>query len=168
MAAALLNHHTLRLGLDAMICSVGIESHDLAVDPEAVAVMAERDLDIRDHLPRMIDRAIIDQDGADLIVTMTRRQLRVVATLAPDALRRAFTAKELARRLATSTDTPSLDTLNEGRTARDLMGDDGADDIADPYGNGLQLHRECAAALDAAMRTIATDLQLLLERGPSR
>ena len=38
------------------------------------------------------------------------------------------------------------------------MGNDPTDDVADPYGQSLQLHRQCAAELDEAMRVIAQAL----------
>jgi len=161
MAVALLEQHVSRLGVDAVISSAGTDRHDLPVDPDAVAVMAEHGLDIAGHVPRALDRSIIDHDGAHLIVTMTRGHLRVVATTAPGALPRAFTVRELLRRLAMSTDPPSFEKLNVGRSARDLVGEDFADDVVDPYGKGLPLHRECMAELDSAMRAIAADLHLL-------
>jgi len=161
MAAALLEMYGRRAGVDALVTSAGTHSHGLPVDADAVRVMAERDLDISSHVPRQVDSSIIDSDGEDLIVTMTRDHLRVVATVAPGALRRAFTVRELVRRLAMSVGVPDLGTLNEGRAARDLLGEDFADDVADPYGKGLQLHRECVAELDSAMRAIAADLRLL-------
>ncbi|CAN5448820.1 hypothetical protein BH10ACT2_BH10ACT2_21030 [soil metagenome] len=161
MAAALLAMHTRRAGVDAVIASAGTHSHDLPVDAEAVSVMAELGLDIASHVPRRLDQSIVDSEGADLIITMTRDHLRVVATVAPGALRRAFTLRELVRRLAMSVGMPSLATLNEGRTARDLLGEDFADDVDDPYGKGLQQHRECLVELDSAMRAIAADLRLL-------
>jgi len=154
MGAALLRHHCAELGIDVQVTSAGTQRHDLPVDPVAVAVMAEQGLDISAHHPRPLDRAVLDADGADLVIVMTRDHLRTVATSAPGLFRRSFTAKELAGRL-TVLEGFDLDWLNEGRTSRDLMGDDPSDDIADPYGQSLRLHRECATEIDGVMRLVA-------------
>lgn len=155
MAAALLARNCDELGLDVFVASAGVQAHALPVDPDAVAAMTEYGLDISAHHPRQFDRDILGQSG--LVITMTRDHLRTVATTVPGILRRSFTAKELARRL-TTLDTLDLDALNAGRNARDLMGDDPTDDVADPYGQSLQLHRHCAAELDEAMRVVAQAL----------
>jgi len=160
MGAALLRHHCAELGLDVQVASAGTQRHDLPVDPVAVAVMAEQGLDISAHQPRPLDRAVLDADGADLVITMTRDHLRTVATSAPGVFRRSFTAKELARRLAVL-ESFDMDRLNEGRSSRDLMGDNPTDDIADPYGQSLQLHRESAAEIDGVMRMVAHALPAL-------
>ena len=152
MAAALLQHRCDELGVEVSVSSAGVQAHQLPVDPDAVAVLAEQGLDISAHQPRPLDRELLDE--ADLVVTMTREHLRTVATTTPGVFRRAFTARELARRLAVH-GLLDLDSLNEGRSARELMGNDAADDITDPYGESLQLHRDCAFEIDEAMRTIA-------------
>ena len=154
MGQALLQRHCAQLGTDVQVTSAGTQRHDLPVDPAAVAVMAEQGLDISAHQPRQLDRAMLEADGDDLVITMTRDHLRIVATSAPGVFRRSFTAKELARRLA-AVEGLDLGRLNEGRTSRDLMGDDPDDDVADPYGQSLQLHREAAAEIDNAMRVVA-------------
>lgn len=154
MGEALLQRHCTELGVDVQVTSAGTQRHELPVDPGAVTVMAEQGLDISVHQPRQLDRAVLEADGADLVITMTRDHLRVVATSAPGVLRRSFTAKELGRRLA-AVESIDLSRLNEGRSSRDLMGTDPDDDVADPYGQSLQLHRECAAEIDHVMRIVA-------------
>lgn len=158
MGEALLRRHCAELGVDVQVTSAGTQRHDLPVDPEAVAVMAEQGLDICAHQPRQLERQVLEADGADLVITMTRDHLRTVATSAPGVFRRSFTAKELARRLS-AVESLDLTRLNEGRTSRDLMGDDPDDDIADPYGQSLQLHRECATEIDGVMRVVAQSLK---------
>ncbi len=154
MGEALLQRRCAELGVDVQVTSAGTQRHDLPVDPVAVAAMAEQGLDIAAHQPRQLDRALLEADGADLVITMTRDHLRMVATSAPGVFRRSFTAKELARRLA-AVESLDLSRLNEGRTSRDLMGDDPDDDVADPYGMSLQRHRECATEIDLVMRVVA-------------
>ncbi len=155
MAAALLQRYCDELSYDAQVRSAGVKAHDLPVDPDAVEVMAEMGLDISAHQPRQLDRDTLD--GAQLVITMTRDHLRAVAAMAQGALRRTFTAKELAARLQEldRLDGLDLDALNHGRSRRDLLGDSLTDGVADPYGLSLQLHRKCAAELDDAMRVIA-------------
>jgi hypothetical protein len=51
-----------------------------------------------------------------------------------------------------------LTDLGEGRTTRNLMGDNAADDVADPYGQSVAAHRACVSELDDLMRAIAVAL----------
>jgi len=161
MAAALLAHHAFNLGVDIEVRSAGTQSHNLRVDPAAVAVMNEHGLDIAQHAPRKMDRAIIDTEGADLVVGMTREHLRTIATTSPGVFQRAFTAKEMVRSLGVmgvdrqGTLADLLTDLGQGRSARNLMGDNPADDVADPYGQSVAVHRACASELDDLMRAIA-------------
>ena len=154
MAAALLARHCAAAGVDVQVASAGTEGGRLPVDPEAVRVMAEHGLDIAGHRSRRLDRAMVEVEGEHLVIAMTRDHVRTVATMASGAFRRTFTAKELARRIA-ALEVVTLDALNEGRSARDLMGKDARDDVADPYGRSLDEHRACAAVLDDAMRLVA-------------
>lgn len=158
MGEALLRRHCAELGVDAQVTSAGTQRLDLPVDPEAVGVMAEHGLDISAHQPRQLDRAVLESDGADLVITMTRDHLRVVATSAPGVFQRSFTGKELARRLV-ALECLDLPRLNEGRTSKDLMGDNPDDDIADPYRMSLMLHRQCATEIDGVMRVVAYALR---------
>ncbi|CAB4704061.1 MAG: hypothetical protein F2772_01680 [Actinobacteria bacterium] len=164
MAAALLSQHGTNIGVELQVRSAGTHADTMAVDPLAVSTMSSLGLDISRHIPRALSRQIIDDDGADLVLTMCREHLRVVATTAPGSFRRTFTVKEFARRLV-SADVVQGDILavklalvGEGRNARDLLGDSPADDVADPYGLSLEQHHTCATELDALMRTIATNL----------
>ena len=164
MAAALLAHHAFNLGIDVDVHSAGTQSHNLPVDPAAVTVLTELGLDIAQHVPRKMDRAIIDTEGADLVVGMTREHLRTIATTSPGVFQRAFTVKEMVRSLGVmgvdrqGTLADLLTDLGEGRTTRNLMGDNAADDVADPYGQSVAAHRACASELDDLMRAIAAAL----------
>ncbi len=165
MAAALLHRHCANNGLDVIVRSSGTHAGVVASDPDAVAVMAEQGLSIADHLPRLLTRAIAADDGADLMIAMTRTHLRSVALMGPGAFQRSFTAKELVRRAASFVAVHTDDSartiadwrkeLGEGRLARDLLGDDPDDDVSDPYGAGLALHRQTADELDALMAAVA-------------
>ena len=165
MAQALLHHHCREVGVDVSVRSAGTKEFDLPVDPLAVEALATYGLDISQHQPRRLDRSIVDTEGADLVLVMTRDHLRTAATTGSGAFRRTFTLREFARRAAVVEPDPGeglaswLDVVAEGRQARDLMGNDSADDIADPYGDTLDVHRVCAAELDqlteVAARTLA-------------
>ena len=79
--------------------SAGIGRFQTEVDGPTRRAVTSLGLDLTDHRPRLLDAAMVAADGADLVVTMTRDHLRTVATLAPQAWRRTFTLKELARRV---------------------------------------------------------------------
>ncbi len=85
-------------GLDVTVTSAGTRSVSLSVDVEAVHAMGQRGVDISGHVPRQLDRAILDHEGADLIVTMTREHLRTVATSGRMTFPRTFTLREVVRR----------------------------------------------------------------------
>ena len=165
MAAVLIAVHFAANGLDAVVTSCGTEAGIVASDPNAIEVMAERGLSIAEHRPRRLTRDIVVADGTDLIVTMTRSHLRAVALYGPAEFRRAFTAKELVRRaIALPSTTKGGDIaawrteLGEERAARGLLGESREDDIDDPYGGPIGLHRRTADELDALAAAIAHSL----------
>lgn len=147
MAEAVMKARSRDGGPRLSVSSAGTRLLDLPVDPEASIVLAEEGLTLDGHQPRLVDRSIIRGDGADLIVTMTREQLRHVVATDRDAWPRVFTLRELARRasgLAQRDDWHEwLAALAEGRSARDMVTEDPRDDIVDPYGMSLDAHREC-------------------------
>ncbi|MFM2071870.1 MAG: hypothetical protein RLZZ623_2133, partial [Actinomycetota bacterium] len=110
MAEALLRHHLATCDADVIVTSAGtrrgsLGSTALSVDRDAASVVAgfgsefgTGDVDITAHTPRQATRELIDLEGADLVITMTRTQLREVATSARGAFGRTFTLRELARR----------------------------------------------------------------------
>lgn len=154
MAAALLRRHLDDAAVPAHVTSAGTRSTSLPVDFQAVAVMADRGLDLRGHVPRRIDRTVLTDDGADLVVTMTREHLREVVAMDGSAWPRAFTLRELVRR-ATANGVRSqpgwaewLARLAAPRRPADLLVPDPADDIADPYGMSLATVRRVGGQLD--------------------
>ena len=166
MAEGLLRRHCAQSGVDAVIVSAGTHMPGLPVDPLAVAAAGELGIDITAHRPRQLTRSLIDTDGADLLLTMTREQLRHTATSAQGAFRRTFTLREFARRATIAPPEPGeelavwLNTVSTMRQVRDLVGDDPADDVADPYGRSLEEHRLCAQQLDRAAGTAAAAFAL--------
>jgi protein-tyrosine phosphatase len=167
MAAAFAQQYLQANGIEALVTSAGTSGGEARVDPQAVAAMEERGLDIAAHRPRLLDRRIVAEDGADLIVTMTRSHLQAVAVTAPGVFQRSFTAKELARRtygvmLAPGLDDPKFASwrgaVGDGRLAKDLMRDEPGDDVDDPFGRSLAEHRRTADELDALMAVIARSI----------
>lgn len=168
MAAALLANHCEINGLDVIVRSCGTHAGPIPVDPAAVTVMAEHGLSIADHVPRLLSPRVVAEDGADLMIAMTRSHLRTVALMAADAFQRSFTAKELVRRAAGLTSADPHDTgpdvagwrkaLGQGRLTRDLLSEDPDDDVADPYGMSLAVHRRTADELDLLMTAVARSI----------
>jgi protein-tyrosine phosphatase len=108
--------------------------------------------------------------GADLVLTMTRRQRGRVVELAPAVVRRTFTLRELARLLA-DVDPQDLsvgtlvDRLRQvvpaAAAQRRYVADPRTDDIADPYGRDDEAYRrafsEIVDAVDVVARAVAPD-----------
>jgi protein-tyrosine phosphatase len=152
MAAAFLDDALHGDGIEAVVTSAGIRPADLPVDPVATAALAEFGLDISGHRPRAVTREMVETDGADLVVTMTREHVRTVAVLERAAWPRTFTLRELVRRAeAVESRDCSIDAwvaaLGAGRRPSAVLGDDPADDIADPYGAGRATVWRTAAEL---------------------
>ena len=96
MAEALLRHH---LGVDATmeVASVGtIGWNGYPATPHAVAVLAERGIDLGSHNSRKINRDDIER--SDVIIAMTRKHGWAVTAHDPDAAaNRTFLLAELTR-----------------------------------------------------------------------
>lgn len=175
MAAELLAERFGQWGIDAVVTSAGTHAGIVESDPDAIAAMAERGIDISSHRPRLVDRALIAADGADLVVAMTRAHLREIASRGPRVFKRGFTMKELARRCVALQRLPEegeadiagwCTALGADRKARDLLGNSLFDDIADPYGLSVANHRQTAGELDALASVVAMSLSGWLSSAP--
>jgi protein-tyrosine phosphatase len=180
MAEALLRHHLATCGADVIVTSAGTRTGSLGsgatVDRHAATAIAGfgfGDVDLAAHTPRQATRELIDLEGADLVITMTRAHLREVATSTRGAFVRTFTLRELARRAndaqrpihRTPDPDPARDldrdladwvlALGAGRRPTDLLGDHPDDDIADPHGLGHEQVRRTADEIDRLARSIA-------------
>lgn len=162
MGAALLRRSLSVAGLDIGVSSAGVRAgdHSLSVDALAVEAMAQRGLDISGHQPTPVSPAAVA--GADLVVAMTRHDLREVVVASPEAFGKTFTWKQVIRKSAETSCDPGwqswMNALNQGRSARDLLTPEPADDIPDPYGRPLADHVACADEL----ATLADQLALVL------
>jgi len=159
--AALLQDELDKLGVDAAVTSAGTQDTRRPVDPVMVAAARERGLDLSHHVPRLVTPEILERDGADLVLTMTREHLRTVVTLRTSVWPRTFTLLELAHRCRQSSHLDAADTsrwvaeLGRDRKPSQLLGPSDRDDLDDPYGRGRSATVGALDRLAAATRAIA-------------
>jgi protein-tyrosine phosphatase len=159
MAAALLDRELARGRVPAQVRSAGTNAvADVPATDDAILVMKADGLDISAHRSRPVEAG--DLDRADVIITMTRAQLRELATRSPMAFPRLFTLKELARR---AQDQPRdadedlrawITRLGAERRTTDLLGDDPVDDIEDPIGGPVEGYSAVARELADATSSV--------------
>ena len=163
LAMATLRRYLRAAGIPAIVRSAGTMATELAVDERMVEAGYEIGVDISTHRPRRLTRALMDDEGRDLIIGLSREHLREIVALDDDAWRRTFTLKEIVRRCEMHRrdldDDPEAwtEVLAENRDLRQLLGDDPTDDVTDPYRKSLELHREVAGEINGlCRRTVAT------------
>ena len=160
LGAAFLSKRLADAGVVASVRSAGVMRTGLPVDELSVIVGRARGVDVAEHRPRRLTAAILAEEGTDLVITMTRAHVREVVALDPSAWGRTFTLKELARlvrreRFAEVGDTGSwVARFGAGRTVQDLLGADERDDIGDPYGGSLAVHRDIATEIDELLEVV--------------
>jgi protein-tyrosine phosphatase len=155
MAEVLLRRHLEIAGVDATVSSAGIYHGGVPATHHGVDVMSVRGLDLSTHTSRQMDEEMVRR--ADLVIAMARMHVREVAVLAPDALSKTFTLKELARDAAKVGERGRDESLGAwlGRIAADRVtrslvgvGHDDALDVADPVGHGRVEYEATADLLD--------------------
>jgi protein-tyrosine phosphatase len=153
MAQALLGSALGVRGIDATVSSAGLFRGGVPASPGSVRAMARRGLDLDGHRSRTVTPELLG--AADLVLGMARLHVREAVVAVPAIWPRAFTLKELVRRGgsagARSADEPLeawLARIHEGRRRSDLIGDDPADDVADPVGGPERLYLETAVELE--------------------
>ena len=146
--------------------SAGTGRYQAEVDANTIAAAGELGVDVTTHQPRLLDRDVLDADGADLVLTLERAHLRSVVALDTRAWPRTFTLKELAGRGAQQRPPTSLegffawrDRMADGRAAASMIQPDPDDDVADPYGLSRSHYVTMAAEVNEAV-------QRLLRSGP--
>ena len=160
MVEGLLRHHLADRGALVDVTSAGVRASEPAVDPHAVRAIATFGPDLAAHGPRQLTRDIIERDGADLVIAMTRDHLRNVVALDRRAWPRTFTLRELVRRASADGDPSAPDlrswaeALGSSRVAREMMTSDPADDIDDPHGLAYSRYTDTAQELDAQVRVL--------------
>jgi protein-tyrosine phosphatase len=152
MAEGLLRRRLADAGIDARVSSAGSWRADCAASPEAVEVLARRGIDIAPHRSRLLARELMED--VDLVLAMQRRHLREAVALDPATMPIAFTLKELVRRgeavgpRGEASLEEWLARAADGRRAGDLLGENEADDVADPIGLGLAQYEATASELE--------------------
>jgi protein-tyrosine phosphatase len=160
LGAAFLSKRLADAGVVASVRSAGVMRSGLPVDELSVIVGRARGVDVAEHRPRRLTTAVLGEEGADLVITMTRAHVREVVALEPSAWERTFTLKELARlvrreRFAEVGDAGRwVARFGAGRTVQDLLGADERDDIGDPYGGSLAVHRDIATEIDELLEEV--------------
>jgi protein-tyrosine phosphatase len=159
MAAALLDRELTRCGVPARVRSAGTNAvADIPATEDAITVMKSDGLDISTHRSRPVDTDELER--ADVVVTMTRAQLRELATRSPSAFPCVFTMKELARR---AQEQPRgrdeemrawIIRLGAGRRTTDLLGEDPDDDVEDPIGCPVEVYAAVAGELADAVSNV--------------
>lgn len=157
MAAALLIHRLRQTGYLAEVGSAGVLEPGHPASPDAVATMAARGIDLTRHRSHRLSAEIVL--SADLVLGMERRHVRAAAVLAPSALDRTFTLKDLVRRaLVIGQRGPSesmqawVARVGEGRDTSVLAEEDERDTVIDPLGGTPADYEACAEELDLLVR----------------
>lgn len=139
LAEALLRKRAAERGLPVEVSSAGTDAG--AGNPateEARTVAREAGATLDGHRARRLTAEMVDQ--ADLVLTMTRQQRKLVSDLVPAAADKVLTIKEFAF-----------------RDAKEWQ------DVPDPIGQPLSAYRTCAAilseAVDAVLERLAAEVE---------
>ena len=149
MAQGFLQALAARRGLELAVASAGTMSGVRPVSANALEVMGEDGLKMRDHRSREL---VADElRRVDLVLCMEREHVRRAVVLEPGAWAKTFTLKELVRlgeaagpRLAGETVESWLERVGRGRRREDLFGSSEDDDVADPVAAPLSVLRTTA------------------------
>lgn len=128
--------------------------------PQAVAVLAERSIDLSGHRSRPISVPLLET--VDLVLTMTARHKDAVLRMAPPMEGRVFTLAEAAAGALRSAPADTARRGDAGTGAASSESEYG--DVPDPIGSDDQVYRETADRIESYLRAILDDL----ERFPSR
>ncbi len=159
IAEGLLRQRLMERGIiDVEVESAGVSGLEgYPAEPEAVAALLERDVDISAHLARRLDRRMA-QD-ADLVIAMASGHRDDIARFAPASADRTFTLKEFVY-LLEQLDQPvtgerggeriaaaasAAQEIRDGGRARDLTDED----ISDPLGLGPEAFRAVVWQLES-------------------
>jgi protein-tyrosine phosphatase len=141
-------------GAHADVVSAGRLPGDRPTTPENLEVMRHYDIDLSAHRSQRATPQLVR--GSDLILGMAREHVRDAIGLAPDAIERTFTLKELVRRgraIGARPDAqPLRDWLARAAAARplpELLGSSFEDDVEDPIGGTMPDYEACASTIRA-------------------
>lgn len=140
MAAAMFRKAINEAGLPIEVESAGLAAVDgSGASQNAVQVLARRGLDLSVHKARRVEAAMMER--ADLILTMTRDQKRLVLESWPQTAGKVFTLAEYGS-AAEGGDEPAF-----------------ALDIADPFGGDLSEYEACADQIERAVASVVDRLR---------
>jgi protein-tyrosine phosphatase len=153
MAEGLLRSYLSEAGVPASVGSAGLLPGGSPATDDACAVMSLRGIDIRRHRSRILNPAIAR--GTPLIIGMTRQHVREACVTYGAPIARTFTLKELVRRGEQvgprgqgETVSAWLARVGVGRQTSDLLGNDPADDVADPVGRPREFYERTVLELE--------------------
>ncbi|MEW2384235.1 low molecular weight phosphatase family protein [Micromonospora sp. NPDC047707] len=144
------------------VASAGTDAvDDLSMHPYAAEVVAGTGADPTGFRTRRLRREHLT--GATLVLTATRRQRSVCATLAPAVLHRTFTLRQFGRLAAaaepasTPPDDPLRAAVEAAARARGRLqpAAPDADDLRDPIGGTAADFRRCAEEIERSLRPLA-------------
>lgn len=160
MAAAFLRRSVRERGVSARVQSAGFRGPGHPPPSEVVLVMARHRLDVSFHRSRAVSKA--DLTVAHLVIGMTRGHVRLAVAAVPAAWSRCYTLRELVRRGETGQPRKAgepfedwLTRIHQGRSRSEMLGDDPADDVADPVGGPPHTYAETAAAINELITRLA-------------
>ncbi len=122
--------------------------------PEAIAVLAEKGIDLSAHRTAGLTPKQVRQ--ADLILTMEERQKRRLLELFPNAGGRVFVLKEYVVAAEDAALIPAYQA--KGNNA-------GRHDISDPFGRPAADYYKCAMELASAVADVCIDIYRKLKSG---
>jgi len=142
------------------VSSAGTSPVFAAVDGYTIDAAGLVDVTMTGHARTLLEPALVARLRPDLIVTMTREQLRAVVAMDPAFWPRTFTLKELARKSEAGFGVSAKSfvewraAMSSGRQAAEMIVPDAADDVADPYGGPRRGYDDMVAEAAAAVETI--------------
>jgi protein-tyrosine-phosphatase len=168
MAEGMLRRLLTDHGAHAEIGSAGLLPGGAPATRPAIAVMADRGIDISRHVSQTLDPEVVR--STSLIIGMAREHVREAVVGYGADIEHTFTLKELVRRgewtgprRPDETVVAWLDRVAAGRQSADLMGEDD-DDIPDPVGRSRAHYEATARELDGLFRRLVA----LMIGGPAR
>ena len=153
MAEGILRSLLADNGARADIGSAGLLPGGAPATRNAIAVMADRGIDISHHVSRTIEPEAVR--STPLIIGMAREHVREAVVGYGADIEHTFTLKELVRRGEATGPRRQDETVFDwlarvaaGRRSADLMRDDREDDIPDPVGRPPTDYEATARRLD--------------------
>lgn len=160
LMAALLGRYLHELGVDVQTASAGTVGDAQPAMPEVVDLLAERGIDVADHLSRRVDAGSVGE--ADLVLTAEAQHVVHVAGSWRDTFGRTFTLPEFVRRAEAAGPrggAPLADWLVEvgvGRpTGVGYLHDDSVPEVDDPTGGPPEVWAVSFDAIDHWCRRAA-------------